>query len=154
MSHVFVRLTDAPDPAILSASATISSVELIGANGHFSFDLPDGTSFQLYPALDGGITVPLADGVVPAGDYDQLRLVVKDASVTLVGEENDPPRILKVPSGMETGIKVVFDGPLTIAADQATLVVDFDVGQSFVVTGPTPPRQVLFKPVLLGTVAP
>jgi hypothetical protein len=34
------------------------------------------------------------------------------------------------------------------------VTVDFDVESSFVVTGGTPPRQVLFRPVLHGVVTP
>lgn len=148
LSHVYVRLTDAPDPAITAATATISQVYLIGANGRVTISTTP-TDYELYPALNG-VTVPLGDAIVETGKFAQLRLVVDQATVTLVGETE--PRILKVPSGMESGIKVEFGGPIPITADQAELVVDFDVSQSFIVTGPTPPRQVLFTPVLHGTV--
>jgi hypothetical protein len=53
---------------------------------------------------------------------------------------------------MQTGIKVEFGGPVHIQPGQTVLTVDFDVSQSFIITGPTPPRQVLFKPVLHGVV--
>lgn len=148
MSHVFVRLTDAP-AGITAAHAWISTVYLVGGDGTSRVTISTGpsTEYDLL-ALQGGVTALLGDNTIPAGDYEQLRLVVDSASVLLDGETD--PRVLKVPSGMQTGIKVEFGGPVHIQPGRTDLTVDFDVSQSFVITGPTPPRQVLFKPVLHG----
>lgn len=148
MSHVFVRLTDAP-AGVTAASAWISTVYLTGGDGIPRDTITTGpsTEYDLL-ALQGGVTALLGDQTIPAGDYGQLRLVVDSASVLLDGETD--PRILKVPSGMQTGIKVEFGGPVHIQPGRTDLTVDFDVSMSFVITGPTPPRQVLFKPVLHG----
>lgn len=152
MSVVSVRLADAAGPAISDASAWISTVYLIGADGTSRDTLVSGPSTE-YHLLDlqGGVTALLGDGTIPAGDYAQLRLVVDSATVLLDGEMD--PRSLKVPSGMQTGIKVEFGGPVHILPGRTDLLVDFDVSRSFVVTGPpTAPVQVLFKPVLHGVV--
>lgn len=150
MSHVFVRLTDAP-AGITSASAWISTVYLVGGDGTSRDTISTGPSTQYdLLSLQGGVTALLGDKTIPAGDYEQLRLVVDSAFVLLDGETT--PRVLKVPSGMQTGIKVEWNGPVHIQPGQTVLTVDFDVSQSFVITGPTPPRQVLFKPVLHGVV--
>lgn len=150
MSHVFVRLTDAP-AGITSASAWISTVYLVGGDGVPRDTITTGPSKEYdLLSLQGGVTALLGDQTIPAGDYQQLRLVVDSAFVLLDGETD--PRILKVPSGMQTGIKVEWNGPVHIQPGQTVLTVDFDVSQSFVITGPTPPRQVLFKPVLHGVV--
>jgi hypothetical protein len=153
MSHVYVRLTDAPDPAITAASAFISTVYLIGGDGTARDTITTGpsTEYDLL-SLQGGVTTLIGDASIPAGDYTQLRLVVDSAKVTLDGEVD--ARILKVPSGMETGIKVQFAGPIHLEPPTVVVTVDFDVESSFIVTGPTPPRQVLFKPVLHGVVTP
>lgn len=150
MSHVFVRLTDAP-AGITSAHAWISTVYLIGGDGTSRFTISTGpsTDYDLL-ALQGGVTTLLGDNTIPAGDYEQLRLVVDSAFVLLDGETD--PRTLKVPSGMQTGIKVEWNGPVHIQGGRTDLTVDFDVSRSFIITGPTPPRQVLFKPVLHGVV--
>jgi uncharacterized protein DUF4382 len=150
MSHVFVRLTDTP-AGISAASAWVSTVYLIGGDGTSRDTITTGpsTEYDLL-ALQGGVTALLGDQTIPAGDYEQLRLVVDSAMVLLDGETD--VRILKVPSGMQTGIKVEFGGPVHIQPGRTDLTVDFDVAQSFVITGPTPPRQVLFKPVLHGVV--
>lgn len=153
MTHVYVRLTDAPDPAITAASAFISTVYLIGGDGTARDTITTGpsTEYDLL-ALQGGVTTLLGDASIPAGDYTQLRLVVDSAMVTLDGEVD--PRVLFVPSGMQTGIKVGFSGPIHLEPPAVVVTVDFDVENSFIVTGPTPPRQVLFTPVLHGVVTP
>jgi hypothetical protein len=54
---------------------------------------------------------------------------------------------------METGIKVDFDGSITIGGDGATLTITFEVDQNFKFLGPpTQPFDVLFTPLLVGTV--
>jgi hypothetical protein len=53
---------------------------------------------------------------------------------------------------MQTGIKVEWNGPVHIQSGRTDLTIDFDVSRSFIITGPTPPRHVLFKPVLHGVV--
>lgn len=151
MSHVYVRLADAPNPGISAASAWISTIYLIGADGHSRYTITTGPSTEYHLnelSLESGVTALLGDPNIPAGDYAQLRLIVDSAKVTLDGSSFT----LKVPSGMETGIKVEFGGPIQIPPPQATIIIDFDVSSSFIVTGPTPPHQVLFKPVLHGTV--
>ncbi len=158
MSHVFVRLTDAPGSSISEASAWISSVYLIGADGTSRYTIPTSPSTE-YHLLDlqGGVTVLLGDATIPAGDYVQLRLIVDSARVKLASPAtftNGTDTVtMKVPSGMQTGIKVEFGGPIHIAPNQTFLVVDFSVLQSFVLTGPpTGPHGVLFTPVLHGVV--
>ena len=150
MSHVYVRLIDAPNSVISDASAWVSTVYLIGAAGTPRDTIPTNPSTEYHLlSLQGGVSALLGDKSIPPGRYAQLRLVVDSAKVTLDGE---PARTLKVPSGMETGIKVEFGGPIDLDPGQVVVVVDFDVDNSFVVTGPTLPHQVLFKPVLHGTV--
>lgn len=153
MTQLTVRLTDAPDPAITAASAFISTVYLIGGDGTARDTITTGPSIEYdLLVLQGGATTLLGDATIPAGDYVQLRLVVDSAEVTLDGEAE--PRVLKVPSGMQSGIKVGFAGPIHLEPPAVVVTVDFDVENSFIVTGPTPPRQVLFTPVLHGVVTP
>lgn len=158
MSHVFVRLTDAPAPALASAQVWISEVALVGNDGTSRFTITTGPSTE-YDLLDfqGGVTALLGDNTIPAGDYAQLRMIVDSARVTLANgvlfSDGTDSREMKVPSGPQTGIKVEFGGPVHIAPGQTALVVDFDVMRSFVFLGPeSAPNGVLFKPVLHGVV--
>ncbi len=158
MSHVSVRLTDAPSPALQSAQVWISQVYLIGQDGTSRFTITETPAEYDLLTLQDGVTALLGDQLIPAGDYQQLRLIVDSARVTL-----EPPTTftdgtdaatLKVPSGPQTGLKVNFGGPVHIAPAQTTLVVDFDVLGSFVFMGPPEaPNGVLFTPVLHGIVA-
>ena len=165
MSRLSVQLTVAPSlaaasdptappsPAIASAAIWISTVYLIGGDGTSRDTIKTGpTTMYDLNSLQNGVNTLLGDQTIVAGDYAQLRLVVDSAKVTLNGETE--PRTLFVPSGMQTGIKVNFSGPLSIKPPQVVVLVTFDPTASFVVTGPTPPRKVLFNPVLHGTVTP
>jgi hypothetical protein len=138
---------------------TISRVYLVG-NDDGPVDLMAESDPPLtFDLLDlrNGVEAFLADHAVPAGTYEQLRLVVEDADVTLVDgltfSDGSSTRTLFVPSGMQSGIKVLLASPLEADAGQITIVVvDFDVDQNFVLRGnATPPTQIddiLFTPVL------
>jgi Domain of unknown function (DUF4382) len=156
MSHLVVRLTDAPAPALASAEIWISTVYLTGSDGSRFTITDDAGGFDVL-ALRDGVTALLGDGSIAAGDYESLHLIVDSARVTLAGgalfSDGTDSRMMKVPSGPQTGLKVVFGGPVHVAPGETDLVVDFDVARSFVFQGPpTRPHGVLFKPVLHGVV--
>lgn len=158
MSHVIVRLTDAPAPALASAQIWISKVYLIGQDGTSRFTITETPAEYDLLTLQNGVTALLGDALIPVGDYEQLRMIVDSARVTLAspttfGNGTDTAT-MKVPSGPQTGLKVNFGGPVHIAPGQTDLVVDFDVLHSFVFLGtPDRPDGVLFMPVLHGVVA-
>lgn len=147
-------LTDAPGDSIASATVWISKVVLVGDSSQYAVDT--SVSYDLL-SLQNGVTALLGSTTVPVGTYEQLRLVVDSARVVLASgltfANGDSAANLKVPSGMQTGIKVNFGGPIRVAPGQTDLVVDFDVSRSFVLTGPpTAPLGVIFKPVIHATV--
>ncbi len=152
-------LSDSPIADVQAATVWISRVYLIGGSDS------TGTQFTITstPAsydllsLQGGVTAELGNITIPTGSYEQLRLVVDSARITLAGGLTVPggsaSATLTVPSGMQTGIKVVFQNPVQITPGQTILVADFDVSQSFVLTGPpTAPTGAIFKPVIHATV--
>lgn len=155
-SQVRVMLTDAPADQIASAKVTISRVYVVGDNDaqvdlRLATDTP--LSFELLD-LRNGLTALLADHAVPAGTYNQLRLVVESAEVTLVDgvtfSDGSSTKSLTVPSGMQSGIKVQLASPIDADAGELTIVtVDFDVEDNFVLQGPADaPNGVIFTPVL------
>lgn len=148
-ASVRVLLTDAPSDYVDSAWVDIGAVELIPAGDGGPVTLSaDGTDgFVDLLDLQGTATTLLADADIPAGDYNQLRLIVEDARVALAEgytfNDGSTSKSLFVPSGAQTGIKLNLagsagegdGGPVTIAAGETVLILDFDVNQSFVIQG-------------------
>jgi hypothetical protein len=172
-AQIRILLTDAPADYLASADVCLSRVYLVpgedneddegngDGNGPNWVDLFNNPEAPLcYNLLDlrNGITADLTDAVaVEPGEYGQLRLVVSSAEVTLADpyefNNGDVTRPLFIPSGMQTGIKVLLNE--TIEAEGGTLttlIVDFDVNENFVIQGnPNTPagiHGILFTPVL------
>lgn len=146
--RVNVLLTDNPLEDFNEANVTIRRVELLGTDTSGETTLivlsDESQIFNLLE-LQNGITAPLAESGVPAGRFNQLRIIVhEDAEVLMVDGTRET---LKVPSGAQTGIKVFFPYfDIASDADVVTLTVDFDVEDSFVKAGAS--GKYLFKPVL------
>ncbi len=85
------------------------------------------------------VTVLLAEGPLPAGHYQQIRLVLKENTetelfnyVVLEGEVEQIP--LETPSADQTGLKLI--NQFSILEGEITeLVIDFDAEKSTVETG-------------------
>jgi len=168
-AQIQILLTDAPADYLASADVCFSRVYLVpgkdeegnGGNGPPWVDLfnkPGEPWCHDLLLLRDGITEELTDpeGVEP-GEYGQLRLVVSSAEVTLKApytfNDGESSRALFIPSGMQTGIKVLLDESIEAEAGTLiTLIVDFDVNENFVFQGnpgtPAGIHGVLFTPVL------
>lgn len=124
----------------------------------------EGGTFDLLELQDG-ITELLGSAEVEVGTYAQLRFIVDSARVELkeglTFRDGSTSQSLMVPSGAQTGIKLNLDradgdgsdgGTEVEEGEETSLIVDFDVSQSFVVQGnPNTPagiRGFLFTPVL------
>lgn len=159
-ARIAIELTDAPSDIVESVDIWISRVYLQGGPNDDDQDDEDGDTpqgrrylfddpenpFQVdLIVLQNGATANLSAPVdIPPGDYRGLRIVLDSAVVTLAagfdfaGGGNS--RILKTPSAGTSGLKVQLSGP--IAAEEGaltTLLLDFDVDQSFVIQGQEPP---------------
>lgn len=107
------------------------------------------TPHQTYNLLDlvNGVFATLGSSELAAGFYGQMRLILDDtpdAGLNLLNaphpfanyfiDNADNATELKVPSGLQTGIKIV--GGFDIVASQATeLILDFDAARSMVQAG-------------------
>lgn len=155
MGTVTLHLTDAPSTDFQSATVWVSKVQLVGGAGG-PITITDTAAVYDLLSLQNGVTALLGSATIPTGSYEQLRLIVDSAQVVLAPglhlANGDTIAPLKVPSGMQSGIKVNFGGSLRVTPGQTDIVVDFDVSQSFVLTGPpTGPHGVIFKPVIHAT---
>jgi hypothetical protein len=108
-------------------------------------------------SLRDGVTAALGTATIPAGTYRAFRLVIDPAqsSVTLrdgtVLTSASSPGI-KFPSAGRSGIKIKLARPVTVpaaaeGASAPTLLIDFDLDESFVLRGSSLARNgLLFKP--------
>lgn len=109
-------------------------------------------------ALQNGLSTTLGQKSVPAGSYLGFRLIIDPAqsSITLKNGQKltatSNPGIM-FPSAARSGIKIQLSSPITVAASDTTkMLVDFDVGNSFVMRGNSISQNgLLFKPVIRGT---
>lgn len=154
-----VQLSDSPTPNVQTAYVAISRVYLIGGSDTTGPRYTiDSTPHEVYNLLgfQNGITATLGSATIPVGTYSQMRIVVDSGIVVLSPgfrfSDGTTSKALSVPSGMETGVKVVLDTPIQVTPGQTVLVADFDVSRSFVLTGPpTLPVGAIFQPVIHAT---
>ena len=113
-------------------------------------------SFNLLD-LQSGTTVNLGQPTLATGTYRGFRLILDTdkSSVTLkngrvlTGTSNPG---IKFPSAARTGVKIVLEEPINVTANGTIMVIDFDLGKSFVQRGNTISQNgLLFKPVIRAT---
>jgi len=148
-------LTDAPFPSdlIAEANVTINKIEIRKSDDSEGYPFivltEEEMSFNLLD-LTNEVTASLVDTEVPVGSYDLIRMYVSDASVVLSDESVYD---IKVPSGVQTGIKIFLNPDIEVVGGlSAELVLDFDVSRSFVLKGnhasPAGIKGFNFKPVI------
>jgi hypothetical protein len=155
---VSLNLTDATINGVKAVYVTIEevSVHKDGANGWEVIAEPNRTYNLL--ELVNGVREELGIAVLEAGHYTQLRMKVgeqRDHGMNTLSEthpygnyvidNSDEYQELKIPSGYQTGVKVVcgFD----INENQTTeLILDFDASRSIVEAGSS--ENLLLKPTI------
>jgi hypothetical protein len=101
--------------------------------------------------LTGGTTANLGVATLPVGTYRSFRIVIDTDKSSVTLNDNTKPDI-KWPSAGKNGIKVILDQPFEVTSGTTTLLLDFDVGRSFVMRGNSISQNgLLFKPVIHAT---
>src|SRR5262249_55670263 len=106
-----VRLADASCSNIASAEIWVSRTYLIGGADSTGPHFVVSDTAQHYDLLNlqDGVTAILGTTTIPTGSYEQLRLVVDSARITLGGGltfvGGATTMELTTPSAMQTGIK-------------------------------------------------
>ena len=153
-----VSLTDDPGD-YASVFVTIDEVQVkkVGAaegeSGWVTVGAP-GKTFDLLE-LQNGVIAGLGLAEIEAGQYNQMRLILGAepddqtehpyANYLIIEGDGGDPVELKVPSGFQTGIKIIHG--FTIVADGATeLILDFDADKSVHKAGNSGQR--LMKPTI------
>lgn len=126
---------DAPVDSAEKVVVEFSGVELVPASGApttITFATPKSIDLL---ALQGGNVAPLVtEASLPAGQYGQLRLMVNaefDNKLDSYIQINGARFELRVPSGSQTGLKLV-QGLTVPAGGLADFSVDFDLRKSVV----------------------
>lgn len=136
-----VRLADAPDPSVTAVNITVDRVE---ANVDGAWQ-PVAVTPQTFNLLDlAKDSSLLGSAALPTGHYGQVRLFVSNPSIT----DDSGTHNLTIPSGDQTGIKVLVDYDIN-ANNVTTLLLDFDVSHSINKTGA---GSYHLKPVVRGVV--
>jgi len=144
MGTVRILLTDKPSEGIEALHITISRVDLV-------FYPAQGTEEEVITVVDKPLTInllTLLNGMreilglteLPQGTVSQIRLIVSDAWITINGKQEP----VKVPSGVQTGIKL--SGVFVVTPNSVIdVVIDFDAEKSIVYTKG---QGYLLKPVI------
>lgn len=154
--NVFVVRVDARVAAADSAAAD-QNVDSASAGGWQTIATPNAALDLL--SFQHGNFKTLGQSVLTAGTYNGLRLIIdpSQSSVTLKNGQmltsTSSPSVT-FPSAAHSGIKVNLAQPFTVTSGgTTTLLVDFDVNNSFVMRGNSINKNgLLFKPVVNGTV--
>ena len=151
-----LSLTDAPACGYDAVFVTVEKVRVHQNNS--AADGDGGWSEVVLAAprridlltLTNGALLSLGQTALPAGRYNQMRLVLapntpSDPLANAVTPTGGNPTALTTPSGQESGLKMKI--AIDIAADTvADFAIDFDACRSFVRAGNS--GQILLKPVL------
>lgn len=159
-----VKLTDAPFPfadvsrvdifvvRIDARTSTASDAEITDASsGGWTTIASPNAAINLL-SLQGGVTTNLGTTTLATGNYNAFRLILdtqkstitlKDGTVLTGGSG------IVFPSAAQTGIKINLDAPIQVTQDSSVMILDFDVGSSFVMRGNSIKNNgLLFKPVI------
>jgi hypothetical protein len=144
---VSVDLTDAATESFRAIYVTIDEVQAHRRNGFWEVVAEPQQTYNLLELVNG-VTENLGSRFVPAGTYSQMRLLldndpdeeanrfgdVHEYGNYLVLQGETEQRKLTVPSGLQTGIKLV--SPFSVPEDgQVELLLDFDAARSVIQAG-------------------
>ncbi len=163
-SQLTVKLTDAPFPfaevkrvdvfvvridAKASSADSSESASESDMSGWRTLVTPNA----LINLLDyaNGNTLDLGTTAVPHGTYRGFRMIIDTEKSSVTLNDDTKPNV-KWPSAGKTGLKIKLDDPVVLPGT-AALVLDFDVGRSFVMRGNSLSKNgLLFKPVIHASV--
>lgn len=142
-----LSLTDATTELYSAVYVTIREVAVASDDEAWSVVATPNETYNLL-ALVNGVREQLALADLPAGHYTQMRLIIGDQpdgginilsqahpfANYVIDDEDDEYHALKIPSGLQTGIKIVYG--FDINENSTTeLILDFDAAKSVVVAG-------------------
>lgn len=157
-----VALTDATTDNYQAVYVTIDRIDVHSGSdddvsGAWTTVAEPAKTYNLL-TLVNGVFAELGEEILTAGNYGQLRLIIgntADGENNILGNSHPyanyvidmagAPQELKVPSGSQTGIKIIH-GFEILPGLQTDLVLDFDASRSVVKAGNS--GQYLLKPTI------
>ncbi|QZE15291.1 DUF4382 domain-containing protein [Halosquirtibacter laminarini] len=127
-----VRLTDAPADYD-KVNIDVRDVEINVSEDQSGWSSVGNVNSGIYNLLEytAGNDTLLTSGSLPAGTYNQIRLILGDNnSVVVDGQEYE----MKVPSGSQSGLKLLVNQTLE-AGVAYNAILDFDAARSVIETG-------------------
>lgn len=163
--QVNVVLTDAPFPfsqvksvdvfvvridgRISEADSAAAAAESDSSGGWKTLVTPNTTINLL--SLQNGTTANLGVATLPVGVYSGFRMIIDPTKSSVTLTDNSKPDI-KWPGAGKTGIKINLDSPFNVSTGTTSLLIDFDVGRSFIMRGNSISQNgLLFRPVIHAT---
>lgn len=122
-ASITVTLTDAPGD-FEAVPVTIGGVYATRDKKEDLVLVDEPSEWDLLELQDG-VTGVLGSAELEAASFDQIRLLVLEASVIVDGEEHE----LQIPSGQQTGIKIPYAFSVEAGVDYE-LRLDFDAHKS------------------------
>ncbi|GLH68340.1 DUF4382 domain-containing protein [Geothrix edaphica] len=139
-----VHLVDGPISGYQEINVNIQSVEIASGSGWITLGTPNKTINLLN--LVGGVDETLAAGAtLPAGHYGQMRLVLGSGNTVKLADGTVEP--LKVPSGMQSGIKLIVNFDVA-AGTTKDVWIDFDAAHSIQVVQAGMSGQYILRPTI------
>jgi hypothetical protein len=162
--QVNVALTDAPFPFSQVKSVDVYVVRIEGklaqTDSAEAANIADSTTWKTLVSpnksiniltLTGGNTSNLGSTRLPVGTYNSFRMIIDTDQSSVTLNDNSKPNI-KWPGAGKNGIKILLDRPFTVTDSTTNLLIDFDIGRSFVMRGNSISQNgLLFKPVIHAT---
>jgi len=98
--------------------------------------------------LTGGVTTNLGTTELSTGTYNAFRLVIDPAQSGVTLKSGAAVNTI-FPSAAQSGIKINLAEPIEVTEDSTVMILDFDIGKSFVMRGNSIAQNGLaFKPVI------
>lgn len=139
-----VRLVDGPINGFQEVNVTIQKVEISSGGGWVTLGTPNQTYNLL--SLTGGLSATLASGAtLSPGHYNQMRLVLGSGNTVKLADGT--VAALTVPSGLQTGIKLIVSFDVA-AGTTKDVWIDFDAAHSIQLTSAGASSQYILRPTV------
>lgn len=148
-----VLLTDAPFPydSVESVDLYVASVAVATSADTTA---PDGAQWQVIAEprtrfdlleLQAGTTALLGESTLPAGEYKAVRLVLNTDSSRVIDKRGNPMVVQWQSSKGTVALHALVENPVSAAAG-GSIVIDIDVGRSFICPGDYCGNTLIFIP--------